>query len=135
VVIAFGSGPATGSPLFDAIPRRQSSRADYDGKPLSRADMQTLTEAAAVPGVDLILITDRPQIDRIRDLVVAGNSTQMADRAFVRELKTWLRFSPRQAIEMGDGQFSASSGNPSLPAWLGPRVFDLVFKADAENAK
>lgn len=43
--------------------------------------------------------------------------------------------SPRQAIETGDGLFSASSGNPALPAWLGPSVFDRVFKAGAENEK
>ena len=98
-------------------------------------DLQALSAAAAVPGVDLVLITDRPQIDRVRDLVVAGNSAQMADAAFVRELKAWLRFSPRQAIETGDGLFSASSGNPALPAWLGPLMFDLVFKAEAENEK
>nr|WP_294565028.1 nitroreductase family protein [uncultured Rhodopila sp.] len=135
VVFEFSSGQANVSALFDAIPGRQSSRTDYDGKPVSAADLQMLTAAAAVPGVNLILITDRPRIDLIRDMVVAGNSAQMADRPFVQELKTWLRFSPRQAIEMGDGLFSASSGNPSLPAWLGPRVFDWVFRADAENDK
>jgi hypothetical protein len=134
-VFEFSSGQANVSALFDAIPMRQSSRTDYDGKPVSSADLQKLMVAAAVPGVDLILISDRPRIDRIRDMVVAGNSAQMADRAFVQELKSWLRFSPRQAIEMGDGLFSASSGNPSLPVWLGPRVFDWVFKADAENDK
>ena len=53
----------------------------------------------------------------------------------MRELKAWLRFSPRQAIETGDGLFSASTGNPTLPAWLGPLMFDLVFKADTENDK
>ncbi|MDR3467627.1 MAG: nitroreductase family protein [Xanthobacteraceae bacterium] len=135
VVFEFSSGQATVSELFDAIPRRQSSRTDYDGKPVSGADLEKLAVAAAVPGVDLVLATDRPQIDRIRDLVIAGNSAQMADKAFVRELKTWLRFSPRQAIEMGDGLFSASSGGPTLPAWLGPRVFEWAFKADAENDK
>ena len=128
-------GRAAGRALFDAIPFRQSTRADFDGKAVSAADLQTLAAAAEVPGVDLILITDRPQIDRVRDLVVAGNSAQVADAAFVRELKTWLRFSPREAIKSGDGLFSAATGNPTLPAWLGPRVFDWVFKADAENEK
>jgi Nitroreductase family len=135
VVFEFSSGPANVSALFDAIPKRQSSRANYDGRPVSSADLQMLTVAAAVPGVELVLVNDRPQIEGIRVLVVAGNREQMGDKAFVQELKTWLRFSPRQAIETGDGLFSASSGNPSLPAWLGPRVFDLVFKVDAENAK
>lgn len=123
------------STLFNAIPHRQSTRAEYDGRSVSASDLRTLAAAAAMPGVDLILITDRPQMDRVRELVLTGNSAQMADPAFVRELKTWLRFSPRQAIETGDGLFSATSGNPTLPAWLGPRLFDMVFKAEAENKK
>ena len=135
VVFAFTDGPSAGSELFEAIPKRQSTRADYDGRPVRTADLQTLATAAAVPGIDLVLITDRPQIDRVRDLVVAGNSAQMSDTAFVQELKTWLRFSPRQAINAGDGLFSAASGSPALPAWLGPSVFDWVFRAEAENDK
>ncbi|MGX7874078.1 Acg family FMN-binding oxidoreductase [Mesorhizobium sp. ORM6] len=135
VRFAFGSGSPVEPALFDAIPKRQSTRGDYDGKAVSNGDLQILSTAAAVPGVDLVLITDRPQIERVRDLVAAGNNAQIADAAFVRELKTWLRFSPRQATVTGDGLFSASSGNPALPAWLGPVLFDLVFKAKAENEK
>jgi hypothetical protein len=135
VAVRFAGGPGARSALSDAIPTRQSTRADYDGRPVGVADLQTLATAADVPGVDLILITDRPQIERVRDLVVAGNSAQMADPAFVRELKTWLRFSPREAIQSGDGLFSAATGNPTLPAWLGPRIFDWVFRAEAENDK
>jgi nitroreductase len=135
VTFQFAGRAEAGSVLFEAILKRQSTRADYDGRPVGAPDLKTLAAAAAVPGVDLVLITDRAQIDRVRDLVIAGNSAQMADPAFVQELKAWLRFSPRQAIEAGDGLFSAASGNPTLPAWLGPSVFDWVFKADAENDK
>ena len=135
VVFAFTAGPDADSVLFDAIPKRQSTRSDYDGRAVSAADLQTLAVAGAVPGVDLVLITDQPQIDRVRDLVVAGNGTQMADAAYVRELKAWLRFSPREAILTGDGLFSAASGSPALPSWLGPRLFDWMFKVDAENKK
>jgi hypothetical protein len=74
-------------------------------------------------------------MDQVRDLVVAGNSVQMADAAFMRELKTWLRFNPRQAMETGDGLFSAATGNPTLPAWLGPLMVDWFVGADAENDK
>jgi len=135
VTFAFGGGPPGDAGLFDAIPRRQSTRAEYDGRQVGAADLQTLTAAAAMPGVDLVLVTDRPQIERLRELVVAGNSAQMADAAFVRELKFWLRFNPRQALESGDGLFSAASGNPSLPTWLGPRLFDRFVSAASENDK
>lgn len=132
VVFAFGGTANQSSALLEAMPSRQSTRAEYDGRPVSAADLRTLA-AATITGVDLVLITDRSQIDRVRDLVLAGNRAQIADAAFVRELKTWLRFSPRQAIETGDGLFSATTGNPTLPAWLGPLMFDMVFKADAVN--
>lgn len=135
IAFNFGGGRQVEPALFDAIPRRQSTRAEFDGRSVNGADLQTLAAAAAVPGVDCILITDRPQIDRVRDLVVAGNSTQMADPAFMRELRSWLRFNPRQAAETGDGLYSVASGNPALPSWIGPRAFDLFVTAKSENDK
>jgi hypothetical protein len=122
--------------LCDAIPKRQSTRGAFDGRPVAPRELAKLAAAAAaVPGVDLVLVTDRVQIGRIRDLVLAGNSAQLADIAFRRELENWLRFNPRAALATGDGLFSAASGNPTLPSWLAPLVFDTVFKAKAENEK
>jgi nitroreductase len=135
IVFEFASGVRTPSALFDAIPHRQSTRADYDGRAVSAEDMRALAAAATVPGVDVVFVTDRPQVDRVRDLVVAGNTEQVGDAAFVRELKEWIRFNPRDAMEKGDGLYGASSGNPILPAWLGPFLFDLTFQTKAENDK
>lgn len=135
VRFSFGSANASERPLFDAIPYRQSTRADYDGSAVSASDLNLLAGASTVPGVDLVLITDRPQIELLRDMVLAGNSAQMADPAFVAELKAWMRFNPRAALGSGDGLFSACSGNPVLPGWLGPPMLDMVFSANAENAK
>lgn len=135
VVFEFGGAPPERSILFEAIPKRQSTRADYDGRPVASRDLAALAAAARVPGVDLILMTDRQQVERVLDLVVAGNTAQMSDPAFVGELKQWLRFNPRQALETGDGLFSAATGNPTAPAWLGSLMFDLAFRAAAENDK
>ncbi len=136
-VVVFESGPgaATASPLFGAIPRRQSTRGDYDGRPVSADELRALAAAATMPDVDLILVTDRSGMGRLRDLVIDGNSVQMADPAFLRELRSWMRFNPRDALHTGDGLFSATTGNPILPGWLGPGVFDLAFKAPSENAR
>ncbi|MES1971520.1 MAG: Tat pathway signal protein [Pseudomonadota bacterium] len=135
IIFAPGGARPIGSALADAIPRRQSTRADYDGRPVGAADLRLLAAAAILPGVDVTLITDRPGIDRVRDLVVAGNGEQMADPAFLRELKAWLRYNPRQALATGDGLYSAASGNPILPAWLGPHAFDWFVTAASENDK
>ncbi len=134
VRVAYGTVRSPDSALFDAIPLRQSTRSDYDASAVSPADL-TLLQAATVPGVDLVLITDRASITRLGDLVIAANTAQMADPAFAVELKHWLRFSPNAAMTTGDGLYSAASGNPALPDWLGPRLFDMVFTAKSENAK
>ncbi|HUE79434.1 MAG TPA: Tat pathway signal protein [Sphingomicrobium sp.] len=133
VAFEYRAAPSVASVLFDAIPARQSTRADYDGRTVGVADLRTLATAAAVPGVDLVLITDRREMGRISDLVVAGTSAQMTDPAFVRELKSWLRFSPRQALKTGDGLYSVASGNPALPEWLGTRAFDWLVTAKSET--
>ena len=135
VVLDYTEGASVSTPLFEAIPRRQSTRAEYDGRDVSAADAQLLSAAAAVPGVDTVLITDRPTLRKVRDVVIAGNTRQMGDAVFVRELKQWLRFNPRDAMRAGDGLFGAASGNPTLPGWLAPTMFDLVFKPKTENDK
>lgn len=133
--VMLDQGAPLRSTLFDAIPQRQSTRGDYDGRQVSASDMKTLAAASSIPGVDLVLITERPMIDRVRDLVVAGNTTQISDPAFIVELKKWLRFSPHTALETGDGLFSAASGSPVMPDWLGTRGFDWAFTSRAENEK
>lgn len=121
--------------LFQAIPLRQSTRSLYDGKPVASDQLERLSNGAVTDGVDIALITERPAIDRVRDLVIAGNDAQMADPAFIRELKDWLRFSPSAAMRKGDGLYAPTSGNPPLPEWLGPIAFDLAFKRTSEADK
>jgi hypothetical protein len=102
---------------------------------VSNRDLETLRRATDTPGVRMVLLTDRPRIDQARDLVVAGNEAQMTDPAFMAELKRWLRFNPADAMRTGDGLYSASSGNPILPAGLGEFAFDRFFGARAENER
>lgn len=131
----FSEGPARAEPLFATITRRQSTRAEYDGRAVPAADVETLRQAAATPGVRLIILTERRRISQVRDLVLSGNAIQVADPAFRRELKEWLRFNPRDAVASGDGLFSATTGNPVLPGALGRLAFDTVFTVDADNEK
>jgi nitroreductase len=135
ILFEFEDGQPEISPLLPAIIQRQSTRAEFDGRALGSGELDTLLAASRVAGVELILITDRARIEHVSDLIVAGNTAQMADAAFVRELKDWIRFSPRRAAETGDGLFGASSGNPALPDWLGALMFDFVFKPQSENEK
>jgi nitroreductase len=135
IVIDFVDGPSGRSALFEAIPRRQSTRADFDGRDLPLQMLAQLERATAEPGVQAAVITDRQKLTQLGELVIAGNTRQLADPAFVAELKQWMRFNPAAALESGDGLYSAASGNPTLPTWIGAPMFDFVFTAKAENEK
>ena len=99
----FSRGTPRPDALLQAITQRQSTRAAYDGRPVEAQDIGALHRAACAPGVHAVILTERAQMDRVRDLVVAGNDAQLADPAFMAELKAWLRFSPRRAMASGDG--------------------------------
>jgi hypothetical protein len=123
------------SPLFNAIHARQCTRGDYDGKPLSTAELGLLERAGTSNGVRMLLWTDRPGMERVLDYVVAANTAQMADPAFVKELKSWIRFNGPAAVRTQDGLFSMASGSPSIPTWLGERAFGWFYTPKGESDK
>ena len=123
------------SPLYDAIPKRQSTRAEFDGKPLAADELQLLAQAASGAGVRVLLLTERPMLEQVLDYVVRGNTAQLDDPAFLDELKAWVRFSEGEAVRSGDGLFTFSTGNPTAPRWLGSRMFNLFLSAKNENDK
>lgn len=114
---------------------RQSTRAEYDGRPLSGDDLRALERPAAGDGVQLILLIDKPALENALEFVVQGNGAQMNDKAFVDELKAWIRFSAGDAVRLGDGLYAASSANPSVHAWLGRLMFGASFTKEGENDK
>lgn len=126
---------AVATALFEAIPVRQSTRGEYDGKAISPNELAMLESAGTGNGVQVILLTERAAMENVLQYVVQGNTVQMSDRAFVEELKAWIRFSGSDAVRTGDGLYSASSGNPSVPSWLGSFLFGLFFTPNSENNK
>lgn len=127
--------PPAQSPLFEAIPRRQSTRAAYDGRPVPSEGLRLLEQAGTRDGVSVLIITDQAKIANVTDYVIEGNSAQMRDKAFMDELKAWLRFNEGEAVSSMDGLFSRASGNPSLPGWLARLLLPVVFTERGENDK
>lgn len=135
IAVTLDEGTAGDETLYAAIPLRQSTRSVYDGQAISADDMALLKQAAAQDGVAVRIFTEPAARAAIIEFVVAGNSAQMDDPAFVKELRDWLRFSPEAAMAKGDGLFGACSGHPVMPDWIGRPMFDAMFTKEAENAK
>lgn len=119
--------------LFDAITKRQVSRIPYEGRSAPLDTLTRLQQASNVYGVQTYLITAKPQMENILQLVIEGNSHQLDDPAFVSELKHWIRFNAKSAAAARDGLYTACSGNPSSPDFIGSMLFNLFFSKDSAN--
>ena len=135
VRIALASKRPFASPLFEAIPRRQCTRAPYDGKPASNEALRELKQAGTMPDLAMMLLTDSAKMAAVTEYVIEGNTAQMRDKAFMDELRGWMRFNGPSAVATMDGLYAPASGNPSLPPWLARRLLPFVFTERGENNK
>ena len=126
---------ARASSLFKAIPQRQCTRGEYDSKPLSNEELSLLERAGTADGVRVLLLTERSAMEQVLDHVIQGNTAQMADPALVKELKAWIRFNGADAVRTRDGLYGVSSGNPSVPTWIGDLAFRWFFTPKSESDK
>jgi hypothetical protein len=135
VAVGLEATHASSSALFQAITERQCTRGDYDGKPISTDELRLLERAGSDNGVRVMLLTERAAMEKVLEYVVAANTAQMNDPAFVEELTSWIRFGSDEAARTGDGLFAGATGNPALPRWLGSRMMGLFYTPKSENER
>jgi len=135
VEVMLHPGTPVASPLADAIPRRQCTRAPYDGRQPSVDDLLLLERAASGKGVIPILITDKNRLATVAEFVAQGNTVQLRDPRWRKELIAWIRFNEREARRTLDGLWSRTSGNPEMPRALGELLLRVVLTPRAQNRK
>ncbi|WP_290648941.1 Tat pathway signal protein [Aquisalimonas sp.] len=123
------------STLFEAIPNRQCSRAEYDGTALSAEQLRLLEEAGRGNGVSLMLLTDSKQKEQVAEYVAAGNTAQFSDPRWAAEMRKWIRFNARDAVRTRDGLYGAVLGIPNVPGWLGKLLMRVAGSAKRQNRK
>ncbi len=127
--------------LFRAITVRQCTKTLYDGSTVSNEQLRALELAGQGPSVRTIFLTDQKQMEAVVDYVNQGNRAQLSDPAFRRELISWIRFSPDEALRTGDGLSGRTGGQPSMPRWLAQFLIPFVLtpkaqaNADARNIR
>jgi hypothetical protein len=121
--------------LFEAIPRRQCSRTEYDGVALSPEQLRLLENVGFGDGVSLLLLTEPRQKAQIAEYVAEGNRAQFADARWADEMKRWIRFNAAEALRTGDGLYGAALGIPSVPRWLGAPLMGVAATASGQNEK
>ena len=113
--------------LGRAITRRQCVRKAYDGKSLDTAALDQLERAARGQEVRPIMLTTTAQKEALTEYVSQGNTAQLTDPAFRKELISWIRFNPEDALAKGDGLSGRANGQPPLPTWLAKLIVGMVL--------
>lgn len=131
--IATGPAAAEETALLRAIPERQCSRVAFDGRPIPNDALKRLQQSGPGLGTGILLISDNAPIESILELVIDANGRQIDNPAFRSELKDWIRFNSSEALAKRDGLYSAATGNPAIPSWLGRGLFDLFLSKQSEN--
>jgi hypothetical protein len=119
ITIKLKSDSSRGSSLFDVIPVRQSTRSEYQKQVLSSNTISQIHNVISEPGVLFKFAETNSEIEKVLEYVNVGNMKQYADKAFLDELITWLRFNKKEAQSTMDGLYSKCSGNPTVPRFLG----------------
>jgi hypothetical protein len=135
VQVELESAPAARSALFEAIPVRQCSRALYDGTELSAEDLRLLEKAGAGNGVSVMFLVDGGLKEAVAEYVAEGNTAQFGDPRWAEEMRAWIRFNAREAVQAGDGLYGAALGIPGVPRWLGRRLMRVAVSAERQNRK
>ncbi len=135
LLISFEKTKSQATPVFDAIPKRQCTRAVFNGSRVPTSTLYDVATFANSSDIDIHLLTTDKSKDVMTEYVVEGNSVQMDDEAFVDELRAWIRFNEGEALQMRDGLTYRSTGSPSVPHWLGEQLFSLMYRKKPENDK
>ena len=126
VAINFESTATKLNNLSAAIINRRCSRIPYDGKPIAAPLQASIITAATSADISPLILQSPQQMEAMLEYVRQGNLAQFDDPTFVKELGDWVRFNPADAIASGDGLAGEVSGQPSIPGWLGRRIFSLI---------
>ncbi len=131
VYLSPGGSPGE-TELFNAIPRRQSTRSSFTEHGIPAADLRKLEVASRREGVLFRIFTEPREILKLLEFVKEAGRRQFSDPAFVEELLAWIRFSKREVKARGDGLAARAMGFPALPRWLGKRLFKLLATPESE---
>ena len=93
--------------LLAAVPRRHTNRRPFADAPVTAGELTALQRAALDEGAWLHVVDDPTERVQVAELAVAAHRAQLADPAFVAELKRWTAVTAGR----GDG-VPATAGGP-----------------------
>jgi hypothetical protein len=132
--IELRKGEAEMSHLFEQIEKRQTNRSVYKDRIIARDTLDVLKATVNDPNIRLHYYENGTQdFVTLQEYVKVGNTIQMMDDEFKKELISWIRFNGMQVSKSPDGLSYKVMGTPPLPGFLGKAIVGSFMKPDAQN--
>ena len=121
-------------PLFHAINTRQTNRDEYNHRMIEPDTISMIREVDCQEGTAFYMYPrGNNTYNTLSEYIYRGNAIQMQDKAFKKELLSWIRFNKRQIRETRDGLTHEVMGTPATPGFLGKLIVGMFLKPDAQN--
>jgi nitroreductase len=123
------------SDLYPYINLRQSTPNAYKSHEISTHDLAVLKATVNGLGIRVRIFNGSSEIDWFRPYIAEAITFQMGNPAFSKELIQWMRFSEKEAMQHGDGLYSAAIGMPSFGRWMGSLFMKHMVSARSEEKR
>lgn len=123
------------SELFPFIRSRQTTRNLYKITSIPTEDIEKLRTNVTETGVNIHFFFGLNEIGQLVPFIIEANAIQMNNPVFIKELIKWMRFSEKEAMQKGDGLYSACTGIPSMGRMLGSFVLKNMVTPKSENKR
>lgn len=135
VIIHLSKGETEKDALFGQIPVRQTNRSVYNGKIIpDSVIMQLFKQEGDKNKIKLYCWQNgSKEYDDITKCILKANIVQMQDKAFVSELKSWMRYNKKEQDDTNDGLSYAVFGAPNLPVFISKPVMGSMLNAKTQN--
>ena len=117
--------------LFPQITRRHTNRKPFEGRAIEEEKLETLRGCVNKDGFRLDIMTDGEGKSRMADLLTRAHKIQLGNKAFRKELASWVR--PNTA-ESRDGLPGYSFGYTDFESFFGSFIFG-TFDMSASRAR
>lgn len=128
------SNAVTPDPLFRQIEVRQTNRSVYNGNIIPDDTIRNLQSLTVGSTITMYCHkTGTADFDTIATYIYRGNTIQMQDEAFKKELKEWMRYNKKHQNETNDGLSYAVFGAPNLPKFIVKPIMSNVINEKSQN--
>jgi len=121
-------------PLFQAIDTRQTNRREYSRRMIDPDTISMIQQVSCQEGTQFSIYPRKSETYKtLSEYIYRGNAIQMQDKAFKKELLSWIRFNKKHIRKTKDGLTHEVMGTPATPSFLGRMIVSMFLKPDKQN--